>query len=221
MSENAANAVPLLGDISLQSIQRIDHRLDGGFDPIRIPGLAGELQQRIGRLSHEIFLTGTLFGAEAAGQLETLQQAAAAGDELTFAADITSALELQKVVITRFRAVEVAAQPHTWFFEIALRESPPLPPPAQVSGFGGLDDFGLGDLGFDTDLLGELTDLAGDIASAVDSALGVLDALGSLANLGSLGGVLQPLDQPVSSSSQLGNNLNGALGDLGSAFNSD
>lgn len=221
MSENAADAVPLLGDISLRSVQRIEHRLDGGFQAVRIPGLSGELQQRVGRLSHEIVITGTLFGSEAAGQLETLQQAAGDGEELTFAADITTALELQNVVITHFRAVEVAARPNTWHYEIGLRESPPLPPPAQVQGFGGLDDFGLGDLGFDTDIVGDLQDLAGDVAGAVDDALGVLDSLGALADLGSLGGFLSPMDEPVDDAANLGDDLNGALGDLGGAFNSD
>jgi len=218
MTDNAANAVPLLGDISLQYVQRIEHRLDGGFTSTRIPGLAGTLQQTIGRHSHEILIAGTLFGSEAAAQLETLQQAVAANEELTFAADITSALELQKVVITHFCAVESAGQPNTYHYEIALRESPPLPPPAQVTGFGGLDDFGLGDLGFDTDILGDLQDLAGEIAGAVDDALGVIDALGAFGDLGSLGGFLQPMEAPIQQSAGVGASLTNALGDLGSAF---
>lgn len=227
MSDNAAGAVPLLGDIPLQSVQRIEHRLDGGFDPVRIPGLTGELQHNTGRLSHEIHISGNLFGEDAAGQLESLQQAAGAGEELTFAADVTSALELQKVVISHFRAVEVAAQPNTWHYQIGLRESPPLPPPVQVQGFGGLDDFGLGDLGFDTDILGDLQDLAGDVAGALDDALGLLDSLGALADLaalsdlGGLGGFLAPMEEPVNQTSGLGDSLNNALGDLGEAFSTD
>lgn len=220
MTDTASNAVPLLGDISLQYVQRIEHRLDGGYVQTRIPGLAGELQQNTGRLSHEIFISGILFGSEAADQLETLQQTAADGEELTFAANIISALELQKVVISHFHVVEQSAQANTWQYELALRESPPLPPPVQVQGFGGLDDFGLGDLGFDTDIMGELQDLAGEVAGAVDDALGVLDALGSLGNLGSVNGLLKPMDEPVKQSSSVGDNLNGALGNLGSEFNS-
>jgi hypothetical protein len=219
MTDNAANAVPLLGDIPLQHVQRIEHSLDGGFTATRIPGLAGTLQQNIGRLSHEILLMGVLFGSEAASQLETLQQAAAANEELTFAANITSALELQKVVITRFHVVEMAGHPNLYQYTIGLCESPPLPPPAQVIGFGGLDDFGLGDLGFDTDILGDLQDLAGEIASVVDDALGVIDALSALGDLGSLGGFLQPIDAPVQRAAGVGENLTKALDDLRSAFN--
>lgn len=218
MTETASNAVPLLGDIPLQYIQRLEHRLDGGYTQTRIPGLAGELQQNIGRLSHQIFISGSLFGSEAVTQLETLQQTAGNGEELTFAANIVSALELQKVVISQFRVVESAAQANSWQYEIVLRESPPLPPPAQVQGFGGLDDFGLGDLGFDTDIMGDLVDLAAEVAGAVDDALGVLDALGSLGNLGSVNGLLKPVDGPVKESASVGGKLSDSLSSLGSEF---
>ena len=91
------------------------------------------------------------------------------------------------------------------------------------AGFGGLDDFGLGDLGFDTDILGDLEDLAGDIAGAVDDALGVIDALGALANLGDLGGlggVFDPLNAPVEKVGQVASELTSAIGSLGEAFTS-
>ena len=220
MTDTASNAVPLLGDISLQYVQSIEHSLDGGYTATRILGLAGQLQQNTGRLSHQVFITGTLFGSEATSQLESLQQTATSGEELTFAANIVSALELQKVVISQFRAVESAAQPNIWQYEITLQESPPLPPPAQVQNFGGLDDFGLGDLGFDTDIMDGLQDLAGEISGAVDNALGVLDALGSLGNLGSANGVLKPIDGPVKESGAMGGKLTDSLSSLESDFNS-
>jgi hypothetical protein len=184
-----------LGDISLAFVQRIEHALDSGFVPTRIAGLSGELQQRSGRPSHRIYISGVLFGKDAARDLEILQQAAEAGEELTFAADITTALDLQKVVITSFRVVETAGRPARFDYEINLTESPPLPPPAQIEPFGGLGDFGLGDLGFDTDILGDLTDLADDIAGAIDGALDLIDQLGALANLDGLelGGFLEPM----------------------------
>lgn len=215
---SATNAVPLLGDISLQYVQHLEHSLDGGYRQTRIPGLAGELQQNIGRLSHNIFISGTLFGEDASSQLETLQQTATSGEELTFAANIVSALELQKVVITQFHATESAERPDSWQYQLVLQESPPLPPPAQVQGFGGLDDFGLGDLGFDTDIMGDLQDLAGDIAGALDDALGVLDALGGLMDLGSVNGLLKPMEGPVQDSAAVGENLTGAITELGTEF---
>jgi hypothetical protein len=197
-------AVPLLGQITLPYVQRIEHLLDAGFERVRVAGLAGELIQRPSRRSHVIYLSGWIFGDTAAADLAQLQTAAAAGDELTFAADITTALELQRVVVTWFRAVETAGEPWRWRYEMVLLESPPLPPPAQVEAFGGLDDFGLGDLGFDTDVLGDVADLAGDIAGAAEAALDVvnqLDALGSLGDLAGTG-LLQPMDAPLGAATE-------------------
>ncbi len=220
MNGNGARPIPLLGDVSLEFVQQIAHDLDAGFVSTRIAGLSGELQQRAGRSSHRIRIAGVLFGEDSAAQLETLQAAAEAGDELPFASDITSALDLQRVIIKEFRAVETAGRPHRFSYELALVESPPLPPPAQVEPFGGLDDFGLGDLGFDTDLLGELTELAGDIAGAVDDALGVIEQLGALANLDglSLGGLLDPLSKPVSGVAAIGASLRDSTRALAEVF---
>lgn len=215
--------VPLLGDVSLEYVQRIEHSLDGGFAATRIASLPGELQQRSGRPSHRIDLAGIIFGDGVADQLKSLQTAAATGEELTFAADITTALDLQRVVITGFRATETAGDPGRFVYVLSLAESPPLPPPAEVSGFGfgGLDDFGLGDLGFDTDILGDITDLANDVAGAVNDALDVVDALSALANLGDLGGlsgVFDPLDAPVQRVSAVATQLGDAVGSLRGAF---
>jgi hypothetical protein len=198
--------IPLLGSVSLSYVQRIEHSLEGVFSSARVAGLEGEVQQRSGRPSHRIAITGVLFGDAAADDLAALQKAAAAGDELTFAADITTALDLQKVVIDSLNAVEVAAEPGRFDYRLSLVESPPLPPPAQVSTFGGLEEFGLGDLGFDTDVLGDLQSVAGDVAGAVDGALDAIDQLKSLASLDglSLGGFLEPMDRTVGSVGEIG-----------------
>lgn len=215
-------AVPLLGDISLEYVQRVEHELDGGFTSLRIANLPGELQQRTGRPSHRIHISGLLVGETVPDQLSTLQQKAMSGEEVTFAADITSALDLQKVVITSFRAVELAGRPMRYCYELSLAESPPLPPPAQVESFGGLDDFGVGDLGFDTDILGDLEDMAGEVTGAVNDAMGVLDQLGALANLanlGDLGGFMQPVQDAVSSITGLASRFKDAARGLGDLFN--
>jgi hypothetical protein len=216
--------IPLLGDISLDCVVQVEHLLDGGFVPTRVVALAGEVQQRSGRPSHRVYLAGELFGEQAAEQLGTLQAAAADGAELTFAADIASALDLQRVVIARFRAAAVAGVPDRYWYELHLVESPPLPPPAQVESFGGLDDFGVGDLGFDTDILADLEAQAGELAGAVDGALEAVEQLQSLTqlagglDLGDAGGLLAPLETPVRSVGELGSDFRGAADDLGTAF---
>jgi hypothetical protein len=85
-----------------------------------------------------------------------------------------------------------------------LAESPPLPPPAEVSPFGGLGEFGLGDLGFDPgalgDVLSDIQDRAGAVMDAVDSALDAvqqLQALASLGDLANLGNPIKPIADRV------------------------
>ncbi len=216
-------SVPLLGEISLEYVQRIEHDYNGGFVATRIAGLPGELQQNAGRLSHRIAIQGLLVGEGAAEALQALQQAAAEGAELSFAADISAALDLQQVVIATMRAVEMAGRPGHFSYELVLVESPPLPPPAELSGFGGLDDFGLGDLGFDSDLLGDLEDLAGEVAGAVDAALGVIDQLAALSNLANLdalqvGNVLEPISRTTDSVGELASRFKDAARQLGELF---
>jgi hypothetical protein len=213
-------SVPLLGDISLEYAQQIEHWHDSGFVPTRVAGMAGELQQNAGRLSHRIRIAGIIFGDTSADALRSLQQEAAGGAELTFAADITSALDLQKVVITSLRVVEVAGQASRYNYDIQLAESPPLPPPAEISGFGGLDDFGLGDLGFDTDILGELTDLAGEVAGAVDAATDLIGQLEALANLDALqaGNFMEPMERTTGEIGRLTGRFRDAMTDLGNLF---
>ncbi len=194
-----ARPMPLVGDIALNSVQQIDHVVSAGFQRIAVPGLDGDVLQRAGRGSHSIWIRGLLSGATALDDLGALQRLAAEGTEVPFAADITTALELEQVVVTDLRAHAVAGTTNVVGYELCLVESPPLPPPAEVSGFGGLDDFGLGDLGFDADIMGDLADLAADVAGAVDAVMAAADQLAALAALGSIdvGGPLAPLSDAV------------------------
>lgn len=212
--------IPLLGEVALTAVQRMEHMLDAGFASQNVIGLPGQVQQHLGRASHTIRLQGTLFGESYADDLAALQTAAADAAPLTFAADIVTALELNAVVVERFHVVESAGEYRQAHYEMLLREDPPLPEPAEVSGFGGLDDFGVGDLGFDTDIMGDLTDLAGDIAGAVEGALDAVAALEALAGLGDLGfgGELQPLEESVARIGEAGAGFRDAIGDLGRLF---
>jgi hypothetical protein len=211
--------VPLLGDIALTSVQHITHSLDAGFVGSRIVGLAGELQQRAGRPSHDLYLAGVLFGDDAAATLGTMQQAAQTGDELTFSADITKALDLQKVVIRHLKAEQMAGEPARIRYEIELRESPPLPPPAEVSAFGGLDGFGLGDLGIDAGALGEIIDKAGEIAAAVETAMDAVSALGDIAGIvDGFDGLMEPIQGTVEGAKKLGEDFREATRKFGQAF---
>ena len=100
--------------------------------------------------------------------------------------------------------------PDRYLYEVVIVESPPLPPPAQVSSFGGLGDFGLGDRGFDPSILGDFAYAASTVASAGEQAIAVVDPLQAPSKLGDLnvsGGMLKPVEDAV-----------GRVGKLGDAF---
>lgn len=220
MTDSSERTLPLLGDTPLLAVERLEHLAEGGFRGQPVVGLEGTAQQHLGRGSHIIRIAGRLVGESARDDLEALQSAAAGGEETVFAADIVGALDLESVVVTRFAAQENAGLPGQFGYQIELREAPPLPPPAIVSGFGGLDDFGFGDLGFDTDIMGDLADLAGDIAGAVEGALdaiAALDALTGLADL-NLDGPLQPLEEATAGLADAGRSFNEAADALRALF---
>ena len=217
--------IPLLGDVSLSYVQQIEHSLDAGFTGTRIAGLEGEVQQRSGRPSHQVRIAGLLIGDSAKDDLSKLQKATQTGDELTFSADITSALDLQKVVIRSFQAEEQAGQSNRIAYRVELVESPPLPPPAEISGFGGLDDFGLGDLGIDPGVLGDIASAAGDVASVVDKAKGAVEAVSAIANIAASGGlnfsgILDPMNKAVDGVKDITSGFQNAARSLGGLFSS-
>lgn len=213
-------ATLMIDDFELKAVQQIRQETHQDFGRQRVIGLEGTLHQKLGRRSHRVWLWGYLLPATAADDLKTLQEKASSGAEVTFTADIVTALEVQKMVIESFQAEQRVGPAGQTAYAITLAEAPPLPPPAEVSSFGGLDDFGLGDLGFDAgalgDVLNDVAAVAGDVMDAVDTALdavGQLSALADLANLASIGNPLGPVTDKVG---ELGG-LSGPVSDLGSA----
>lgn len=190
-------ATPMIDDVQLSAVQWIHEETEQDYARQRVAGLEGTLHQRLGRRSHRVTLAGLLVSETAGDDLKTLQEKATSGEEVTFSADITTALAVEKMVIESFTAHQTIGSPNQFSYTVALAESPPLPPPAEVEPFGGLGDFGLGDLGFDPgalgDVLGEITDRAGAITGALDAALDAAQALSGLAGLADIGDIGNPL----------------------------
>lgn len=186
--------IPMIDDLALDHVAWARHGTAQRMRPLPVLSLEGDVQQRLGRASHEMEVAGVLIGEEYRDKLTDLQEKVTSGAEADFTADITSALELEKVVVVAAEFRESAGRPNHYEYVLLLRESPPLPEPAELSPFGGLDGF---DLGFDTDVLGDIADLAGDLQNAVEAvgdALGQLEALAGLADL-AVGNPLTPVQE--------------------------
>ena len=140
---------------------------------------------------------------------------------MTFTADIATALSVEKMVIESFSAEQQVGPAGQTAYHIILTESPPLPPPAEVSSFGGLGDFGMGDLGFDPGALGDVRDeiqeQAGAVMEAVDSALDAVQQIAALASLGDLANIGNPI-KPISDKVGELSDLGPAVADLGAAI---
>ena len=190
---------PTIDDIELKAVQVIRQETEQDYRLQRIAGLAGTLHQHMGRRSHRVLVAGLLLATDA-DTLGKLQKKAAAGGEITFAADIATALDVEHMVIEAFSAEQTVGPAGQTAYAIMLAESPKLPPPAEVSSFGGLGDFGLGDLGFDPGsmdgILSDIASQAGAVMGAVDSAISAVEKLSALANLADLGSVGNPV-KPV------------------------
>jgi len=214
-------AVPMIDDIELKAVQYIRQETDQDFVRQKIAGLDGTLHQSLGRRSHRVILHGMLLADTGADDLKKLQDKAKTAAEVTFTADISTALDISKMVIESFRAEQKVGSAGQTVYALTLAESPPLPPPAEVSPFGGLDGFGLGDLGFDPGALGGLLDdiknQAGalmDIANAAMDAVGQLQALASLGDLASVGNPVKPVADQIGAVTKAGEALKGIAGGL-------
>jgi len=215
----------MIDDVQLKAVQWIRQETDQDFVRQRIAGLDSTLHQALGRRSHRVTLAGVLLPETATDDLKKLQEKAGSGAEVTFTADITTALSIGKMVIESFAAEQRIGPSGQFSYRITLAESPPLPPPAEVSSFGGLGDFGLGDLGFDAgalgDVLGNVVSEAGAISDAIDAAtdaIGAVSALSNLADLANIGNPVKPLADKVAELGNLGAPVSNLVESLGGLF---
>src|SRR3954452_1545569 len=90
---------PMIDDAQLAATQWVRQESDQAFVRHDVAGLDGTVHQKLGRRSHRVVLSGVLLPADAPDDLKTLQEKAGSGAEVTFTADITTALEVEHMVI--------------------------------------------------------------------------------------------------------------------------
>lgn len=135
--------IPAIESISCQESRRLVRH--------GIPGLAGDLHQDLGTESLAVEIKGSLHGDELRDSfLEEIREKYNNGAPLSFVADITTATELEEVIIENFEVSENNQSANTISYRIVLRQY--VEPPEPVSSF---DDFGI-ELDTDLDLLADL-----------------------------------------------------------------
>ena len=199
--------MPMVDDLALDYVTWIHHRTAPRAASLPVAGLEGDAQQMLGRTSHDVQLAGVMVGDEAHDSLTQIQKKAATGEEVTFHSDVTTALEVEHMIVVEAQFAETAGRPGHYEYFLNLRESPPLPPPAELDPFGGLG--GIGELGFEglADVLDDISDLANQVQGAIDAvndAISQLEALTRLADLS--------LESPVAPIQAEGEKLAGITG---------
>ncbi|MDB9527116.1 peptidoglycan-binding protein [Oscillatoria sp. CS-180] len=136
---------PVLGEIELQQVQRIETDADQVWTQHSIPALEGDFLQGLGRKATWVKLSGVLSGAEVESGLDDLRQKFYAAEPVVFAADIATATQLDQVLIEEMGVRELAGKPSRFEYAFTLREyieapanrqieppEPPIEPPPSL-----------------------------------------------------------------------------------------
>ena len=171
---------PMLGEYEIPGIQRIGTIENRQVVEVSVPGLEGSYHQDLGSASVSIGIEGTLAGDEARDAfLNTLRDQIKAGDPVDFVADITTATEIDQVLIADLRVMEVAESPDSFRYWLVLTQH--VEPPAPAADLGGLDaalELEAGDL-FDALQVPDLLTSIPEFQDPTPPLKGVLDGVKS------------------------------------------
>lgn len=130
---------PMLGDMELQLVQRVDAGQEQTLTQHEVPALEGDFLQRRGRRASRLTLEGVITGEDAADRLKTLREKFRAAAPVAFVADIATATQVGEVLIEELSVRELAGKPARFAYALTLREfiRPPRPqteepPPAPI-----------------------------------------------------------------------------------------
>ena len=160
----------MIGDWEVPRIESILTHEARRVAQIGVPGLMGDLQHDLGASSLVVEIRGSLVGDDVRDDfLDKLREKYRDGSPVSFAADITTATELDQVLILGLDVIESNDASDQVRYRILLREYvEPPEPPTPIDDLGSdldADLDGLADLGLDGL---ELPDLLGDVPSLGD-----------------------------------------------------
>jgi hypothetical protein len=120
---------PMLGDLELVQVQRVETEGDQLLVLHRVPGLEGDFLQGLGRRGSRVALTGVLSGAASREGLKKLREKFNAATPVSFVSDIAAATKIDQVLIEDMEVRDLAGKPERYEYTFVLREY--TPPPAE------------------------------------------------------------------------------------------
>lgn len=117
-----ADGRPILGDVELQLVQKIETDEDEVLTQHGVPALEGDFLQRQRRRATQIKLSGILTGPEAGEGLKTLRNKFRAAEPVPFVADIAAAVRVDQMLIEEMGVRELAGKPERFEYAFILRE---------------------------------------------------------------------------------------------------
>ncbi|MET0663159.1 MAG: hypothetical protein ABWZ42_08505 [Ilumatobacteraceae bacterium] len=191
---------PMIGEWEIPRIERIQTLESRRLARLSVPGLRGDLHQDLGQHSLVIEISGSLHSDEERDAfLDSVRNPFNAGDPVAFVADITTATELEEVLIEHLDLAEHNDHADSFRYTVRLRQyvEPPEPPSP-------IDELGA-DLGAELDALAALGDLA-------------LDLPNMLGDIPSVGDPTPPLREALTSVETAVAPLSDLLAELGTVF---
>ncbi len=165
---------PMLGGYEVPGIQRIGAIERRRVVEIPVPGLSGSYHQDLGASAASIRIEGTLSGDDSReGFLTEVRDKFSTGDPVDFVADITTATEIDQVIISDLKVQEVAGAPDSFRYALTITQhTEPPPPPAAGADLGFGDLTGL-DLSLDLEAVSlldlmQIPDLLGSVPDFKD-----------------------------------------------------
>jgi hypothetical protein len=170
----------MLDDLELPQVQHIttvDHRAVAAHT---IVGHDGSVLQNLGRHATEVVVHGVATGPQADDLAARLDATLRDGTPVSFVADITADVQLERVVVIDLSVAEVAGHPDRVAYGLTLREF--TEPPAQAP------------TGVDNAILGDAAGLVEGLTLGIDGAAAFAETLSrTTAKFGDLLARLQKL----------------------------
>ncbi len=193
---------PMIGDYEVPGIQHIGTVEARRVVEIPVPGLEGGYHQDLGSGPVSVCIEGMLAGDDAENDfLGKVREIYNAGDPVDFVADIITATQLDKVLVTEMVLREVAGSANTFRYTVVLTQHVEPPPSAAGLGFGDLSDVTAG--------------IAAEAAAAA-AAMNVPDLISTLPDLKDptplLKGTLDSVSSAVQDISAVGGQLKNVFG---------